>query len=209
MSPPDEDAWDAWSPHELGRRLREAILPWYVAGGWALDVWHGMQTREHEDLEFVVIRNDVDHFRTILHELDFFTVKDGAIEYLPPTAHLPSDVWQLWGGDMRQGCWRVDLMIEERTPDLWVYKHDRTINVARSDAVRLSEAGIPYLAPMNVILFKAKHCRSKDQSDFKLCLPKFSAAEKEQLMIWLNELHPDHEWIRNLQISRQCGDHTG
>ncbi|MFC6775704.1 nucleotidyltransferase domain-containing protein [Methylobacterium gregans] len=92
MRPLDDEAWDAWSPHELGQRLREATLPWYVAGGWALDVWHGKQTREHEDLEFVVLRNDADHFRTILHELDFFTVRNGTITYLPrpPTCQAMS-----------------------------------------------------------------------------------------------------------------------
>ncbi|MDR7040173.1 hypothetical protein J2X36_004954 [Methylobacterium sp. BE186] len=201
MSPLDDEAWEAWSPHELGQRLREATLPWYVAGGWALDIWHGKQTREHEDLEFVVIRNDADHFRAILHELEFFTVKDRTIEYLPPAANLPSDVWQLWGGDMRQGCWRVDMMMEPGTPDLWIYKRDRAIQMARSDAVRVSETGIPYLAPINVMLFKAKHCRKKDQIDFNFLRPKLSLEEKEQLTTWLNELHPGHEWIKKLPIS--------
>lgn len=202
MIPLDENAWDAWSPHELGQRLREAILPWYVAGGWALDVWHDEQTREHEDLEFVVLRDHVDHFRGILCDLDFFAVKDGAIEYLPPSARLPGDVWQLWGADTRQGCWRVDLMIEEGTPDLWVYKHDRTINMARSDAVHVSNVGIPYLAPINVMLFKAKRRRSKDQMDFDHCLPKLSVEEKHQFVVWLTGLHPDHPWITQLKISR-------
>ncbi|PIK74688.1 nucleotidyltransferase domain-containing protein [Methylobacterium frigidaeris] len=201
MQPLDDEAWDAWSPHELGHRLREAVLPWYVAGGWALDVWHGRQTREHEDLEFAVIRNDADHFRAILNELDFFTVKNGTIEYLHPSADLPSDVWQLWGGDMRQGCWRVDMMMEPGTRDLWIYKHDQTIQMARPDAVRVGTTGIPYLAPINVMLFKAKHRREKDQIDFDLSRSKFSFDEKRRLAIWLDKLHPGHEWIANLQVS--------
>ncbi|WP_083469150.1 nucleotidyltransferase domain-containing protein [Methylobacterium variabile] len=201
MSPLDDEAWDAWSPDELGQRLREAVLPWYVAGGWALDVAHGKQTREHEDLEFVVIRDDVDHFRALLRDLDFFTVNNGKIEYLPPSASLPGDVWQLWGGDMRRACWRVDMMMEPGTPDLWIYKRDQTIQMARSDAVHVSETGIPYLAPINVMLFKAKYCRKKDQRDFNFFRNKFSTEEKEQLLVWLNELHPGHEWIEHLQIS--------
>ncbi|WP_111474438.1 nucleotidyltransferase domain-containing protein [Methylobacterium sp. XJLW] len=199
MNPPDENAWDAWSPHELAQRLRGAIVPWYVAGGWALDIWHGKRTRVHEDLEFAVLRHDADHFRNILHELDFFTAKDGEIEYLSPTVPVPSDVWQVWGADKRRGVWRVDLMIEQGTPNLWVYKRNETIKMARSDAVRVSEEGIPYLAPEIVVLFKAKHCRDKDQADFELCLPKFSAGEKEKLVIWLNNLHPNHEWLTPLQ----------
>ncbi|TNC14111.1 amino acid transporter [Methylobacterium terricola] len=200
MSPLDDEAWDAWSPHELGRRLREASLPWYVAGGWALDVWHGRQTRQHEDLEFVVIRDDAHHFRAILRDLDFFTVKDGIIEYLPPSAAPPSDVWQLWGGDMRQGCWRVDMMMEPGTPDLWIYKRDQTIRMARSDAIRVSETGIPYLSPVHVMLFKAKHRREKDREDFNLCLTKFSNKDRAQFIELMSELHPGHEWLEKLKI---------
>ncbi len=195
MSPLDDEAWDAWSPCELRQRLRGATLPWYVAGGWALDVWHGTQTRPHEDLEFVVLRKDANHFRAILHDVDFFTVKDGAIEYLPPSADLPSDVWQLWGADRRQGCWRVDMMMEPGTPDLWIYKRDHTLRMARSDAVRVSHAGIPYLAPIIVLLFKAKHYREKDRNDFDFCRKRLSAQERHQLTIWLKTRHPGHDWI--------------
>ncbi|AWN49042.1 amino acid transporter [Methylobacterium terrae] len=199
MNPLDDEAWDAWSPHELGRHLREAVFPWYVAGGWALDVWHGRPTRKHEDLEFAVIREHANYFRAILHDLEFFTVKNGTIEYLPPFADVPSDVWQLWGGDMRQGCWRVDMMMEPGTQELWIYKRDQTIRMARSDAVRVSETGIPYLAPIITFLFKAKHRRKKDQRDFDFAYSKFSTGEKYQLAIWLEKLHPGHEWIGRLR----------
>lgn len=183
MRRPDDEAWEAWSPDELRQRLREATLPWYLAGGWALDVWHGRQTRPHEDLEFVVLRKDVDRFRVILHDLDFFTVKDGAIEYLPPSTNLPNDVWQLWGADRQRGCWRVDMMLEPGTLDLWIYKRDRTLRMARSDAVRVGQAGIPYLAPIIVMLFKAKYLREKDRKDFDIFCVRVSLQEKRQLFV--------------------------
>jgi len=110
---------------------------------------------------------------------------------------------------MRQGCWRVDLMIEQGTPELWVYKHDQTINMKRPDAVRLSRTGIPYLSPINVLLFKSRHCRNKDQIDFETCLPKLLTGEKERLIAWLHALHPDHAWIKTLRIDREHSDHSG
>src|SRR5437899_2178390 len=33
-------------------------LWWAVAGGWAIDLWLGEQTREHHDVEVVVARRD-------------------------------------------------------------------------------------------------------------------------------------------------------
>jgi hypothetical protein len=120
------------------------------------------------------------------------------LKYLPPSDPLPGDVWQLWGADMRQRCWRVDMMMEPGTPDLWIYKRDQTIQVARSDAVRVSTTGIPYLAPTNVLLFKAKYCRERVHNDFCAAQSKLSCKEKKELLAWLNQLHPGHEWILNL-----------
>ena len=41
---PDDDAWSAWRPEELGRRLRGVEKPWCIVGGWALDLWHGRES---------------------------------------------------------------------------------------------------------------------------------------------------------------------
>lgn len=48
---PDHDTWCAWHPAELARRVAGISKPWCVVGGWALDLWHGKQTRYHEDFE--------------------------------------------------------------------------------------------------------------------------------------------------------------
>ena len=54
---PPPEAWSmAWTPDQAARALEGVSAPWAVAGGWALDLWHGMQTREHEDLEIAVRR---------------------------------------------------------------------------------------------------------------------------------------------------------
>jgi hypothetical protein len=63
---PDQEAWNAWHPQELARRLDRVDRPWCVVGGWALDLWHGRVTREHHDLEFTVLREDFSHFRRML-----------------------------------------------------------------------------------------------------------------------------------------------
>lgn len=42
----------------LKERMTSYSGLWAVAGGWAIDLSLGEQTREHEDLEIVVFRND-------------------------------------------------------------------------------------------------------------------------------------------------------
>jgi hypothetical protein len=48
---PDVGKWDAWRPEEAAYLLERVEAPWYVAGGWAIDLFLGGQRREHEDLE--------------------------------------------------------------------------------------------------------------------------------------------------------------
>ena len=38
---PDIEAWDAWHPRTLAARLAGVTFPWYVAGGWAVDLFLG------------------------------------------------------------------------------------------------------------------------------------------------------------------------
>ena len=46
--------WDPWLPLELAVRLRWVDVPWCVVAGWALDLFRGQASREHEDLEIAV-----------------------------------------------------------------------------------------------------------------------------------------------------------
>jgi hypothetical protein len=48
---PDLGAWHAWHPAVVAERLTGLEIPWYVAAGWALDLFRGAQSRDHEDLE--------------------------------------------------------------------------------------------------------------------------------------------------------------
>ncbi|GAA3114638.1 hypothetical protein GCM10010520_68160 [Rhizobium viscosum] len=197
MKPLADDAWNPWHPAELMQRL-DASFCWYVVGGWALDLWHGIETREHEDLEFAVLPEDLDRARALLGELMFFAVDDGRFEPLPAAARPPEKVMQFWGADIDEGCWRVDMMLERGTADSWVYKRDPAIGAPRAEMIRTSPGGIPYLAPEAVLLFKARHCREKDEGDFDRAVPKLDTSGRARLRGWLQHCHPGHDWIARL-----------
>lgn len=199
MQPPPDDAWEPWSPNELLARLGGSDTNWYVVGGWALDLWHGELTRVHEDLEFSVPAIEVQRYRGILSGLEFFTVKDGRFDHLPPGETPPIDVWQLWGADIGAGRWRVDMMVDRGSPDVWIYKRDPSFTLPRDQAIRETAGGIRYLAPHLVLLFKARHAREKDHQDFRNALLRLTPNEKSSLCHWLDVLHPGHTWIQALQ----------
>jgi hypothetical protein len=192
---PDHDAWSAWHPLELTNRLAGVSAPWCVVGGWALDLWYGRQTRDHDDLEFTVLREDVGIFREALQGLDFYTAGSGVVTPLPQDALPPADIVQIWCLDSIERRWRVDMMIEPGTPQTWVCKRDPNIRGARHEFVRSTPGGIPYLAPAPILLFKARYQRAKDEIDFENALPKLAVSERAWLKASLKLVHPGHEWI--------------
>jgi hypothetical protein len=198
VMPLPEHAWDAWSPEELSLRLGSR-RDWYVVGGWALDLWHGYQTRRHEDLEFAVLPERLPDYRESLSELEFFAARSGTLTHLSSTATVPADIWQLWGADIGAGCWRVEMMLERGAPDVWVYKRESSLQMPRSAAIRTSASGISYLAPAIVLLFKAKQCREKDTQDFHSALTDLLPSERADLRWWLEKLHPGHGWLTALR----------
>jgi hypothetical protein len=197
---PDQEQWQAWTPDELARRLRSVDRPWCVVGGWALDLWLGRQTRAHSDLEFTVLRGDFACFRQALGDLDFYAVKDGTFQFLSATCVPAADVFQIWAYDRTAPAWRVDVMIEPGTPQTWAYKRDPSITGPRAEMVLQSTGGIPYLRPAAVLLFKAKHTRPKDRSDFTTVWPDLSAPERAWLIRHLTLLHPEHDWLSSVQV---------
>ena len=198
MKPPDETAWEAWTPHQLAEKLVGVRAHWYIVGGWALDLWHGEQLRDHEDLEFATRPEYAGVVAARLSDLTFFEADAGELRRPAPWAQIPKTAWQYWGADLKAGRWRVDMMLERGSPSQWAYKRDPRITQARDQAVRVGAHGIRYLSPAIVLLFKAKHCRSKDQDDFQAALPKLSEEDRADLRQWLFLVDPDHTWLQHL-----------
>lgn len=195
---PDHGAWRPWHPAELGARLCDVSRPWCIVGGWALDLWHGVETRDHEDLEFTVLREDIGRFRDALQGVAFHTVGNGIVEYLPDDQEPPADIWQIWCLDIADERWKVDMMVEPGTPDIWAYKRDPGITRPRADMVLFTPDGLPYLAPEGVLLFKAKYQRAKDEADFANAVAKLLPAQRAWLTSALEAMHPGHDWLRSL-----------
>ena len=198
MKPLADDARDSWRPKELAQHLHRSGITWYVTGGWALDLFLGEQTRDHTDLEIATLPTDIPKARKVLAELEFFAARNGQLSFLERDADVPDDIWQLWGADFKSKAWRVDMMIERGTTDRWVYKRNSAISKPRVQAIYLNDQGIPFLAPANVLLFKAKHTRDKDIQDFDRVMPHLRAHEKALLRRWIVSEHSVHPWLAQL-----------
>jgi hypothetical protein len=189
---PDVSAWDAWSPAVVAKRMTAVGMPWFVAGGWALDLFRGRPTRPHDDIEVAVPAERFAEIEACFPDCDFYVPHEG--ELLPATAEALISDFQTWALERATGTWRLDVFREPHDGDTWICRRDTRLRRPYAEIIRRSPDGIPYLTPEIVLLFKAKNVRDKDQADFDGTLPLLDAAQRQWLGDALAIVHPDHPW---------------
>jgi hypothetical protein len=200
---PDLTMWDAWTPADIAGLLAAVQAPWYVAAGWAIDLFLGEQRRAHEDLEIAVPR---DRFAEVAEALDGFEL------FIPGRVSGESLVWpiqhagdrlethhQTWVREPATGLWRLDVFREPSAGGEWVCRRDERIRLPYDAVIERTDDGIPYARPEITLLFKAKHAdRAKDQVDLAAVLPHLDPARRRWLAEAIALIHPGHQWLTDL-----------
>ncbi|MFC7711142.1 nucleotidyltransferase domain-containing protein [Micromonospora lupini] len=202
VSPDDTEALEArwahcWKPRDVARRLAGISAPWYVAAGWALDLYRGEQTRDHHDIEIAVPAGRFPEIRERLSEFTFDAVDSGRI-WESATPQVLGATWQTWLREPETGRYLLDVFREPHDGDEWICRRDATIRLPYAEIIRHTSDRIPYLIPELVLLFKAKHVRPKDQTDFDSVLPLLAHGQRETLSTLLRQVHPGHAWLAAL-----------
>ncbi|GIE86061.1 nucleotidyltransferase domain-containing protein [Actinoplanes regularis] len=186
-----------WEPHDVARRLAGISTPWYIAAGWALDLFRGEQTREHHDLEIGVPAERFPEIRERFAGLVFDAVGDGRI-WEAATPQVLSATWQTWLREPATGHYLLDVFREPHDGTVWICRRDQNIRMPYAEIIRYTPDRIPYLSPELVLLFKAKQVRPKDQADFDGALPLLTRTQRETLSRLLTQVHPGHAWLASL-----------
>jgi hypothetical protein len=195
-TPVGDPPWQAWSPAQIARRLATVSVPWCVAAGWALDLFRGETTREHEDLEIAVPAAGFPAIRAALPELTWQAAGSGQ---LFPVDHAAFDLThQTWGRSSDSGLYRIDVFREPHEGRTWICRRDPAVRRPYETLIARSHDGIPYMAPEVVLLFKAKSSRPKDLKDFLGALPLLTPQARDWLAATLLLVHPGHAWLAML-----------
>jgi hypothetical protein len=198
LSPAEIQALDTrwascWSPSEVAHHLAGLTTPWYVAAGWALDLFRGKQTRQHGDIEIAVPAAKFPEICDRFPGYAFDAVASGRIwENAGPEALAGTH--QTWLRDPATGNYLVDVFREPHDGDIWICRRDERIRFPYRQIIHHSSDGVPYLAPELVLLFKAKHARPKDQADFDGAIPHMTPAQRQTLAELLARAQPGHPW---------------
>ena len=198
---PDVGKWDPWRPEEAARLLEGVEAPWYVAGGWAVDLFLGGQRREHEDLEIAVPSSRFDEVVDALSDFEFFVIT-GPREAMPLEAARDrlEQTHQTWVREPADGSWRLDVFREPNDGDTWICRRSPSITMPYERLVERTGAGLPYGRPEVILLYKAKHSdQPKNEKDFEAALLRLEPERRRWLRDALDLVHPEHPWLSSLE----------
>lgn len=197
--------WAAHTPRDVAELFVHYPGVWWVAGGWALEMFTGVG-RAHEDTDASVLRTDLPLLRAHLAgTLDVWTAADGALRPLLPDERpeaeaeevLPVGCGQVWTRRTAMAPWEFDILLAPGSSEEWVYKRDESLRMPMDQALWVQD-GISYLQPEIQLLYKAKGLRPKDRVDFDTTLPHLDDRRRGWLRESLRRTLPGHPWIRQL-----------
>jgi hypothetical protein len=197
---PDVGKWDPWRPEEAARLLDGVDAPWYVAGGWAVDLFLGGQRREHEDLEIAVPSSRFDDVVEALPDFEFFviTAPREAVPLEDARDRL-EQTHQTWVREPAGGSWKLDIFREPHDGETWICRRNSSIRMPYERLVERTGDGLPYGRPEVILLYKAKHSQQpKNQEDFDATLPRLEPERQQWLRDALELVHPGHSWLAKL-----------
>ena len=197
---PDVSKWDAWRPDQVARLLEDVRVPWYIAAGWAIELFLGSERREHEDLEIAVPNTRFDEVAEALDGFEIFVIT-GRAEATPlgDARDRLMDTHQTWIREPATGSWRFDVFREPSDGGNWICRREPAIRMPYEQLIERTDDGIPYGRPEVVLLMKAKHAQlEKNEGDFAATLPRLAPDRRRWLRDAMEVTHPGHAWLEQL-----------
>ena len=199
----DIHVWDPLSVDEVADLLSPVCFPWWIAGGWAIDLFLGRQTRPHRDTDVLVRRDDQLSLQEYLVKLewDLHKTHQPGLKPWPPGEFQNRPVNDIWIRKAPELPWVLQIMLLDTDGDRWVFRRDPSIYGPIESLGLRTAAGIPYLRPEIQLLYKAKSATStKDQVDFDLTVPELSRDAQRWLLQCLERRFAGgHQWADQLR----------
>lgn len=169
---------------------------WMIAGGWAIDLHIGEETRDHEDIEVAVFRDEQNSLASLFTDWDIYIAKEGKKEKWQLDAPVEFPIHEIHAS--HQDGKQLEVLLNERNKGRWRFRRDPELSFPLSMMNLQSEQGVPYLNPEIVLLYKAANTKEKDHDDFNYVFPHLNEHQKEWLKQALIQHVPNHPWLEAL-----------
>jgi aminoglycoside-2''-adenylyltransferase len=177
-------------------RMNGYALAWAVAGGWAIDLFVGRETRPHADVDLATLRIDQAALFVHLAAASLTRAHGGTLREwrAGETLELPvHEVHATWPDGSS-----IEILLNEVDADNnWVFRRDARIRLPFSRAFVHRDA-IPFLAPEVVLLYKSNDLSAKNHADLVTAANLMSAHQVRWLRDAITLHAPDHPWLGHL-----------
>lgn len=186
------------APQKITDLMRNFQSDWYIAGGWAIDLYLGKISRNHEDIEIAIFRKDQIFLQDYLRDWLLQKAESGKLSIWERNQFLELPVHEIHCFNKTAEPQNFEVLLNERNVDEWVYRRDVRITKSLNELHSVSNSGIKFLRPEVVLLYKSKNTRAKDNQDFRAVVKHLDKKGKNWLRDALEICEPKHFWLQNL-----------
>jgi hypothetical protein len=148
--------------------LSKLTVPYWIIGGWAIDLTAGRVTREHADVDVMLLERDKHALWNDLPQAEV-EIEGHGREPRRLTLHaknllLPTEVF-----------------LAQADGTSWVHRRGAYSIKRPLAGITRHRDGIPFLAPEVVLLFKSRSTADRDRHDVQTALPLLHAEQRSWL----------------------------
>ena len=197
---------------------------WCFAGGWAIDLFLGKESRPHKDLDIVVFKNEINEVISYMKSKGWRIETPTRQGFLPVTEENVSELemdnmWCMneaypldylkvdeqgscnfyqYEREVQEEFDFLEVLLNSTEDGYFIYEQNPSVRLEMSRAI-FENNGLPYLAPEIVLLYKSKYLSEDNQADFDLVTAKLNSEQIKWLKEALtNEYGSDHPWAMEL-----------
>jgi len=194
----DIDNWESITVTEIYKLFFTIPIKWGIAGGWALDLHLGKQSRVHDDIDVIILREEqLTAYNHLSGDWMLYKAENGKLvpwqegEFLKTTNDI-------WATKSSSSPWAFQIMIVETEQQSWIYRREKSIRRRLEDIFLRTDDEIPYLRPEIQLLYKggSSKVREKDFNDLQTMLPYLLPEQRDWLKMTLKRQFPTgHPWL--------------
>ena len=177
--------------------MRGSPVTWSLCGGWAVDAWLGRRTRDHQDVDVAVFRDEeraiFEHMgdcRLVAHDTIDAAHDDpwdgGPLDF-PAHIHTAFEDGLSW-----------EMQFNERSRSAWILRRSPLITVPLPRFAQVSPWGLPTMVPEVLLWYKAQELRAHDELDLDTLLPQLTDEQLYWLRGAIAVVDPAHRWLGRL-----------
>jgi hypothetical protein len=190
--------WEPLSLDETASLFANWSRPWWIAGGWAVELFIGRPLRDHGDVDVAILRGDLPAIADLLPDWDIRIADSGTLTPWDRRAVKPP-LHGLWARRRGSNAWNLELLLQDHARDDWLFRKDHRITCPLAQITRVTPAGTPYLAPEICLLYKSGSPNlDRNAADFTATAPLLDRDARAWLLDAIATLQPRHPWIDEL-----------